>query len=79
MMTSRQIRQSFLGLFKSKQHTIVPSLNLTPDLPIFLFAKKGMNWFAPVFLLQLWLFAGDFSRTSPSDQPSADRCGQYRL
>ena len=33
MMTSAEIRQSFLDFFKSKQHTIVPSSSLMPDSP----------------------------------------------
>jgi len=50
MMTSAQIRQSFLDFFKSKQHTLVPSSSLMPDSPNLLFTNAGMNQFVPIFL-----------------------------
>ncbi|HEX2750166.1 MAG TPA: alanine--tRNA ligase-related protein, partial [Verrucomicrobiales bacterium] len=53
MMTSNQIRQSFLDFFKSKQHTIVPSSSLLPDSPNLLFTNAGMNQFVPIFLGQI--------------------------
>jgi alanine--tRNA ligase len=52
MMTSTQIRQSFLDFFKSKQHTIVQSSSLMPDSPNLLFTNAGMNQFVPIFLGQ---------------------------
>ena len=50
MMTSAQVRQSYLDFFKSKQHTIVPSSSLMPDSPNLLFTNAGMNQFVPIFL-----------------------------
>ena len=52
MMTSAEIRQSFLDYFKSKQHTVVPSSSLLPDSPNLLFTNAGMNQFVPIFLGQ---------------------------
>ncbi len=50
MMTSAQIRQSYLDFFRSKQHAIVPSSSLMPDAPNLLFTNAGMNQFVPIFL-----------------------------
>jgi alanyl-tRNA synthetase len=51
-MTSAEIRQSFLGFFREKKHTIVPSSSLLPDAPNLLFTNAGMNQFVPIFLGQ---------------------------
>jgi alanyl-tRNA synthetase len=50
ILTSTQIRQSFLDFFREKQHTIVPSSSLLPDSPNLLFTNAGMNQFVPIFL-----------------------------
>ncbi len=50
MMTSKEIRQSFLDFFKEKEHTIVPSSSLMPESPGLLFTNAGMNQFVPFFL-----------------------------
>ncbi len=52
MMTSKEIRQSYLDFFREKQHTIVPSSSLLPDAPNLLFTNAGMNQFVPIFLGQ---------------------------
>ena len=49
-MTSKEIRQSFLDFFRSKQHSIVPSSSLMPESPGLLFTNAGMNQFVPFFL-----------------------------
>lgn len=50
MMTSAEIRQSFLDFFHEKQHTVVPSASLMPQSPGLLFTNAGMNQFVPYFL-----------------------------
>jgi alanyl-tRNA synthetase len=59
MMTSAQIRQSFLDFFHAKQHSLVASASLLPDSPNLLFTNAGMNQFVPFFLGQK---AADVSR-----------------
>src|SRR5574344_2037818 len=51
MMTSREIRNSFLEFFKNKDHRVVPSMPVVPHGdPTLLFANAGMNQFKDVFL-----------------------------
>ena len=51
MMTSDQIRASFLDYFRHREHVIVPSGSLVPaDDPTLLFTNAGMNQFKDVFL-----------------------------
>ncbi len=50
IMTSDDIRQSFLDFFREKQHSIVPSGSLLPEAPNLLFTNAGMNQFVPYFL-----------------------------
>jgi alanyl-tRNA synthetase len=51
MMTSNDIRSSFLEFFKSKGHTVVPSSSLVPaNDPTLLFTNAGMVQFKDVFL-----------------------------
>ena len=51
MMTSDQIRTSFLDYFHQRDHVIVPSGSLIPaDDPTLLFTNAGMNQFKDVFL-----------------------------
>jgi len=50
-MNSRQIRQSFLDFFASKEHRIVRSAPVIPaEDPTLLFTNAGMNQFKDVFL-----------------------------
>ncbi len=53
MITSAQIRQSFLDFFASKAHSVVASASLMPDSPNLLFTNAGMNQFVPIFLGQV--------------------------
>jgi alanyl-tRNA synthetase len=81
MMTSSQIRQSFLDFFKSKGHTIVPSSSLMPDSPNLLFTNAGMNQFVPIFLGQKkadvskWAGAIPGSDTRAADTQKCIRAG----
>src|SRR5437762_13707922 len=50
-MTSKEIRQTFLDFFKSKQHTIVPSAPIVvKNDPTLMFTNAGMNQFKDIFL-----------------------------
>jgi len=51
MMTSTQIRETFLSFFKSKQHQIVPSAPMVvKNDPTLMFTNAGMNQFKDIFL-----------------------------
>ncbi len=50
-MNSSDIRKSFLGFFKNKQHKIVPSAPMVvKDDPTLMFTNAGMNQFKDMFL-----------------------------
>jgi len=50
-MKARELRQSFLDFFESKQHTIVPSAPMVvKDDPTLMFTNAGMNQFKDKFL-----------------------------
>ncbi len=51
MMTSNEIRESFLEFFRRKAHTIVPAASLVPaNDPTLLFTNAGMVQFKDIFL-----------------------------
>src|SRR5207302_9052200 len=51
LMTSNEIRSSFLKFFEGHGHRVVPSSPLVPgDDPTLLFTNAGMNQFKDVFL-----------------------------
>ena len=50
-MNSKQIRQTFLDFFASKQHQIVPSAPMVvKNDPTLMFTNAGMNQFKDIFL-----------------------------
>jgi alanyl-tRNA synthetase len=81
MMTSAQIRQSYLDFFREKQHTIVPSASLMPGSPNLLFTNAGMNQFVPIFLgerkadVSKWAGAVPSSDTRAADTQKCIRAG----
>ena len=81
MMTSAQIRQSYLDFFREKLHTIVPSSSLMPDSPNLLFTNAGMNQFVPIFLgerkpdVSKWAGAVPGSDTRAADTQKCIRAG----
>ena len=51
MMTSSEIRKSFITYFQKHNHTLVNSSSLIPESdPTLLFANAGMNQFKNMFL-----------------------------
>ena len=51
MLTSREIRQSFIDYFGARGHAVVASSSLVPNNdPTLLFTNAGMNQFKDVFL-----------------------------
>ena len=48
-MTSKELRQKFLGFFEKKGHKVVPSSSLLPTDPSVLFTTAGMQQFKPYF------------------------------
>jgi len=51
MLTAKEIRQTFLEYFKSKEHVIVPSAPIVvKNDPTLMFTNAGMNQFKDIFL-----------------------------
>lgn len=49
MVTSRELRRSFLEYFRGEGHVILPSSSLVPDDPTLLFTGAGMVQFKDIF------------------------------
>ena len=50
-MTAKEIRQSFLDFFASKQHQVIPSAPMViKDDPTLMFTNAGMNQFKNIIL-----------------------------
>jgi alanyl-tRNA synthetase len=81
VMTSAEIRRSFLEFFRSKEHTLVPSSSLLPDSPNLLFTNAGMNQFVPIFLgerkadVDRWAGAVPSRSTRAADTQKCIRAG----